>query len=922
MYAHKINFLAGESRSRTFRLPPPPRSSMSTSQSSSTVQGSSGDVIVDSRLQNLYASLHSLPDSLPDHPEIYPFADKFALDQYDIEFYGLSQGALNHRLELIFGSQNAGNVITFKGRGQLLEAIVYIFKKYIDGENGENIPLWKWVDDLTHAATSIPRTEPVQQLQIKPSVVKLQKPSSTQCLGGKRQSITQTARKRRSNAAVRAAKEWPHNPANLKDYTQNNGLHGRERDEFLDRLTIACHSKLDTSHLRFAYSSMLVDVKELVPSCKMRCKGLGVTALTTHQKEERANHALLKWLCDCMIPPSAVDCLQWREFVATLDDNVRTASGTTILDSFVTTKAAFIHQESVKLLSQSNNLTLSFDVPSTRDAHLLDGNEATGVSHTAEHLCAVLDKHLREIGPKKFLCIVSDNAGNTRAARTLIEQEYPWIIALQDACHHLSNTAKDIGQLSHFQPCILKMKSVVTHFHTSTFAARHLSALCVLHNVSKALISVGNTRFVSHFYAAQSVLSCLPLILQLLLSEVLDLNLSSPIYWMLDRELVDCFTTELRQLCAILEPFARSIKCLESSHSTPADVYLFWLATIARLHELFKNNSTINGVGLPKLVMEDITGIVNSRHQEMFQSVSGPIYLASFFLDIRFQSSNVFLGLSAISARTTVTPKILASDSNLWRLLPAYTLAGTYLIKLLGRLYNKDPNASPFLHYCSWSNIQVSFQRQLCLFTRGLSPFDRRYNGTQTACKYWENLLSVPSADLLAMVGIVLASIVPNSMTKERTMSTITKLNSPNRASQKVSTLIDMVTIRQHYRREEALTNPTTQLLRPTVRFADLTPAARILTPDLSLAEGEGDSEDTSSNAKYLGGVAGTSPVGSRNYFEVEREDGVFLASKALFEALSDGQSNSQKMTHPLESPTRPEPTRKHQRVDIDSIVF
>ncbi|KAF8759953.1 hypothetical protein RHS01_01414 [Rhizoctonia solani] len=204
-----------------------------------------------------------------------------------------------------------------------------------------------------------------------------------------------------------------------------------------------------------------------------------------------------------------------------------------------------------------------------------------------------------------------------------------------------------------------------------------------------------------------------------------------------------------------------------------------------------------------------------------------------------------------------------------------------------------------------------------CIIVAG--PTSKRYNGTQTACEYWENLLSVPSADLLAMVGIVLASIVPNSMTEERTMSTITKLNSPDRASQKVSTLIDMVTIRQHYRREEALTNP---LLRPTVRFADLTPAARILTPDLSLAEGEGDSEDTSSNAKYLGGVAGTSPVGSRNYFEVEREDGVFLASKALFEALSDGQSNSQKMTHPLESPTRPEPTRKHQRVDIDSIVF
>ncbi|EUC56504.1 DUF659 family protein [Rhizoctonia solani AG-3 Rhs1AP] len=376
-----------------------------------------------------------------------------------------------------------------------------------------------------------------------------------------------------------------------------------------------------------------------------------------------------------MIPPSAVDCLRWRDFVAALDGNVNTASGSTISDNFVTTEAAYIRKESVKLLSQSDNLTLSYDggttrghesvytvhatIPSTRDAHLLDGNEASGVSHTAEHLCSVLNKHLREIGPENFSCIVSDNAGNTRAARTLIEQEYPWIISLQDACHHQSNAAKDIGQLLYFQLCISKMKSISTHFHTSTFAARHLSALCVTHNVSENIVAVGNTRFVSHFYAARSVLNCLPLILQLISSEVLDLSL-----------VIDHFTVELRQLCTILEPFPRSIKCLESSHSTPADVYLFWLAIIARLHELFKHNSTINGAGLPKEVMKEITGIVNGRHQEMFQN---PVYLAGFFLDIH-----------------------LTSDHDLRRLLPAYTLAGTYLVRLLGRLYNKTQTLRPF----------------------------------------------------------------------------------------------------------------------------------------------------------------------------------------------------------------------------------
>ncbi|KAH7308263.1 hypothetical protein B0J17DRAFT_587568, partial [Rhizoctonia solani] len=242
---------------------------------------------------------------------------------------------------------------------------------------------------------------------------------------------------------------------------------------------------------------------------------------------------------------------------------------------------------------------------------------------------------LKEVGPEKFSCIVSDNAGNTRAAQEMIEDEYPWIISLQDACHDQSNTAKDIGQLQHFQSCVSKMKSITAYFHTSTYANRHLAALQVLHNVHKGIIAIGNTRFASYFYAAQSVLNCLPLILQLISSAVLELSSASPIYWMLDGASVEQFTKELRQLCAILEPFARSIKCLESSHSTPADVYLFWLAIIARARELFKNNATINGVGFPESVMEDVTSIINGRHHEMFQSKSGPIYLAAFFLDVR-----------------------------------------------------------------------------------------------------------------------------------------------------------------------------------------------------------------------------------------------------------------------------------------------
>ncbi|KAF8597208.1 hypothetical protein BDV93DRAFT_453421, partial [Ceratobasidium sp. AG-I] len=236
---------------------------------------------------------------------------------------------------------------------------------------------------------------------------------------------------------------------------------------------------------------------------------------------------------------------------------------------------------------------------------------------------------LKEVGAERFASIVSDNAGNTRAARTLIEQEYPWIIALQDARHLLNNAAKDVGELKHFQPCITKLRSIITHFHSSSYASRHLSALRVTYHINEGLVAIGKTRFASYYYASRSTLRCLPLILELLSSGV------SPIYWMLDRTEAQSFKEELTQLVTVLEPFARSIKCLESSHSTLSDVYLFWLAILARFREITNSNQSLTGVGLPDSVIEDITSILNGRHAEMFQGQSGQVCSAAFFLDIR-----------------------------------------------------------------------------------------------------------------------------------------------------------------------------------------------------------------------------------------------------------------------------------------------
>lgn len=297
---------------------------------------------------------------------------------------------------------------------------------------------------------------------------------------------------------------------------------------------------------------------------------------------------------------------------------------------------------------------------------------------------------------------------------------------------------------------------------------------------------------------------------------------------MRDRLTVKDFKEELTQLATVLEPFARSIKCLESSHSTLSDVYVFWLAVIARFRDTIKSIDGLVGVGLPKSVVEDITSILNGRHTEMFQGRAVNVYLAALFLDIRMYSSYIhrywetdckFIVIgycrsdvllrhpAQLSAETWGSQRFtsgvdLLPDHDLRQSFPAYTMTGDYLVELLGRIYNKDPDAPLFSRYANWTQIETAFRNQLMLFTRGLGPF-HRVPKLLAEHSYWKSLRTIPTAELLAHLGMVLRSIVPNSMAEERSMSTITKLNTPDRASQKVSTLVDMVAIRQYYKRKE-----------------------------------------------------------------------------------------------------------------------
>jgi len=66
------------------------------------------------------------------------------------------------------------------------------------------------------------------------------------------------------------------------------------------------------------------------------------------------------------------------------------------------------------------------------------------VKHTAQLIAEEIEKVLKDIGPNKFVAIVTDNAANCAAARNIISEKYPFIFNTRCVAHCVNLITKDI----------------------------------------------------------------------------------------------------------------------------------------------------------------------------------------------------------------------------------------------------------------------------------------------------------------------------------------------------------------------------------------------------------------------------------------------------------------------------------------------
>ena len=97
------------------------------------------------------------------------------------------------------------------------------------------------------------------------------------------------------------------------------------------------------------------------------------------------------------------------------------------------------------------------------------------------------------------------------------------------------------------------------------------------------------------------------------------------------------FQAKLKQMIKILSPFAKAIACLESSQANPADVYLFWLAILSTLKQLFEDDTA----GIKDEDASAIRAVTNARFRELLEEGPDDCYISAFYLDPRMFADSV-----------------------------------------------------------------------------------------------------------------------------------------------------------------------------------------------------------------------------------------------------------------------------------------
>ncbi|VDB89447.1 unnamed protein product [Peniophora sp. CBMAI 1063] len=553
---------------------------------------------------------------------------------------------------------------------------------------------------------------------------------------------------------------------------------------------------------------------------------------------------ILKLITVQSLPFILCDTEEWKTFVGDATHQQFTPpSSNQVRETLVPSEAAHVTLKNIEKLQKIKNLTLTFDgatsnrqdsiytvhvMTPSRRVYLMKGHSTSAESHTGEHLAEMLVELIRSIGPQNFSAITSDDTGNTRVARKRVQEEFPWILSLPDCCHRLHNTSKDIGKLPAFRKTISTSKRVVAFFSKSTFAKTAFKRTQKRHKIRRGFVKSSKTRFAGIAHTVDSVKRCMPAVQELVGGGVVtipDVNQ----YFVPNLRASGTFMADMTVLLAILMPIAWAITALESTHATVADVFLFFLAIMAKFDEFLVSPASAE---LADTVKERIRQILNYRWNQMIvdPGTNGPedtvsVYVVGFMLHPGYRDNLPDVNLTAVNplsndddSVTVSTRRRAASSRTSSNELPdLQRRVGQFLANQLRLEYEtKKIKVDDLEDYEAIAELQAQYRAYL----RNEQPFVRRLKKDETPYDFWRSLRPGHNSRVLAYFAMKLFAISPNSMADERAGSVMTRLGTALRHNLKAESIVALVQLREEFMRQREQDKPAVKL--PTVKFHQL----------------------------------------------------------------------------------------------------
>ncbi|KAJ7673239.1 ribonuclease H-like domain-containing protein [Mycena polygramma] len=767
--------------------------------------GTVGNAHYNEQIKHLYRLLKALPESIPVGKE-HDF-DDWVPDATALAAAGCVKFVFSQALEASFGprltSDGEALPIVFKSRGPALESVTFVLRGFINGNAGANLLLTSWVDDLLTAATNA----------IEAADLRLPRPQKTTAAkrlfeeealeenaAKKKQKLDEKTEKQAQKVRAAAAKKiteqgainWAF--ADLEDDplppppTGTSAGRGAPKHTLLDKLVrhaIArrprrlCGNRILPHSTECRYLPTVLRDEALAsnagkslgahvvgmadgkpdPFARFKTAGTQNDVDKKQARKDKTNYLTMNILCDGAL----VNNPSFRELVNHLDPTNGIAVASSFSSIFIPAEAARVTVLATKELKTQYNLSLGYDGGTTRgkqsiytfhvttpdrEVYLMKGDEASGFSHTGEHIRTQILEVMDTIGRSHFASINCDSTGNTKLGRELGQASVPTVLIVPDPNHHLHNTVKGLCKIDYFQDAIGKMRMTISYFSHSTYSATHLKALRVILDINKGLETIGKTRFATFS----------------------DKHLGT---------------------------IARAIKCLEGLVVTVGDIYKFYVAITAVLHDLF----TEDALSISQDVRDEVSAIVNTRYDEMIGGPSGDLCLSGFFLDPEHVKSPLLFRSTGnqLIRPTPLTTSAAGSsgmtDRDLRDSMPSYTKVGALVLAKEGQASRDAPE---FRFHSDASAIMDAFKAQFELYSRQHPPFSVRASHLTKPLAYWRSLAELPASSVLAFVAVKIFSILANSMPEERTVSRFTRIDTPDRSSHGVRSVVDQTKVYQH----------------------------------------------------------------------------------------------------------------------------